>query len=145
MSVFYLIFYIKSKNSYFLKFSGSLSLSPSIPPDCPQSSTPFCCLLSPLLLKFILIDNLYFSNFAAVCAYFDAFFSNPLISFSEPGYYEDGNFGIRLENVLLVKEADTKFNFGDKGYLSFEHITWVSLFVVSSTIFSFFCSFPNAV
>ncbi|KAL6498131.1 actin patch protein [Orobanche gracilis] len=42
----------------------------------------------------------------------------------EPGYYEDGNFGIRLENVLVVKEADTKFNFGDKGYLSFEHITW---------------------
>ena len=46
--------------------------------------------------------------------------------FPEPGYYEDGNFGIRLENVLVVKEADTKFNFGDKGYLSFEHITWVS-------------------
>nr|DAD21743.1 TPA_asm: hypothetical protein HUJ06_023206 [Nelumbo nucifera] len=42
----------------------------------------------------------------------------------EPGYYEDGNFGIRLENVLIVKEADTKFNFGDKSYLSFEHITW---------------------
>lgn len=42
----------------------------------------------------------------------------------EPGYYEDGNFGIRLENVLIVKDADTKFNFGDKGYLSFEHITW---------------------
>ncbi|XP_051127098.1 aminopeptidase P1 [Andrographis paniculata] len=42
----------------------------------------------------------------------------------EPGYYEDGNFGIRLENVLIVKEADTRFNFGDRGYLSFEHITW---------------------
>lgn len=42
----------------------------------------------------------------------------------EPGYYEDGKFGIRLENVLVVKEADTKFNFGDRGYLSFEHITW---------------------
>ncbi|XP_057498646.1 aminopeptidase P1 [Actinidia eriantha] len=42
----------------------------------------------------------------------------------EPGYYEDGSFGIRLENVLIVKEASTKFNFGDKGYLSFEHITW---------------------
>ncbi|KAJ7944332.1 putative Xaa-pro aminopeptidase [Quillaja saponaria] len=42
----------------------------------------------------------------------------------EPGYYEDGNFGIRLENVLIVNEADMKFNFGDKGYLSFEHITW---------------------
>ncbi|KAK7367443.1 hypothetical protein VNO80_09455 [Phaseolus coccineus] len=52
----------------------------------------------------------------------------PLQSFmtvtDEPGYYEDGEFGIRLENVLIVKEADTKFNFGDKGYLSFEHITW---------------------
>ncbi|KAK9136390.1 hypothetical protein Syun_015720 [Stephania yunnanensis] len=42
----------------------------------------------------------------------------------EPGYYEDGNFGIRLENVLVVKDAGTEFNFGDKGYLSFEHITW---------------------
>ncbi|KAG1342114.1 Aminopeptidase P1 [Cocos nucifera] len=43
----------------------------------------------------------------------------------KPGYYEDGNFGIRLENVLIVKEASTKFNFGEKGYLAFEHITWV--------------------
>ncbi|XP_062155459.1 aminopeptidase P1 isoform X2 [Alnus glutinosa] len=42
----------------------------------------------------------------------------------EPGYYEEGNFGIRLENVLIVKKANTKFNFGDKDYLSFEHITW---------------------
>lgn len=42
----------------------------------------------------------------------------------EPGYYEDGNFGIRLENVLIIKEADTNFNFGGKGYLAFEHITW---------------------
>ncbi|KAK9749877.1 hypothetical protein RND81_02G157000 [Saponaria officinalis] len=42
----------------------------------------------------------------------------------EPGYYEDGNFGIRLENVLIVKDANTAFNFGDKGYLEFEHITW---------------------
>ncbi|XP_010531181.1 PREDICTED: probable Xaa-Pro aminopeptidase P [Tarenaya hassleriana] len=42
----------------------------------------------------------------------------------EPGYYEDGNFGVRLENVLVVKDAETKFNFGDKGYLEFEHITW---------------------
>ncbi|KAG5621144.1 hypothetical protein H5410_006362 [Solanum commersonii] len=42
----------------------------------------------------------------------------------EPGYYEDGKFGIRLENVLIVKEGNTKFNFGNKGYLTFEHITW---------------------
>lgn len=42
----------------------------------------------------------------------------------EPGYYEDGNFGIRLENVLIVKDADTEYNFGGKGYLELEHITW---------------------
>ncbi|KAL3689341.1 hypothetical protein R1sor_015650 [Riccia sorocarpa] len=44
---------------------------------------------------------------------------------NEPGYYEDGNFGVRIENVMIVKDAQTKFNFGDKGYLSFEHVTWV--------------------
>ncbi|KAH9314181.1 hypothetical protein KI387_022808, partial [Taxus chinensis] len=42
----------------------------------------------------------------------------------EPGYYEDGNFGIRLENVLIIKHADTNFNFGEKGYLAFEPVTW---------------------
>lgn len=44
---------------------------------------------------------------------------------TEPGYYEDGNFGVRIENVMVVKEAHAKHNFGDKGYLAFEHITWV--------------------
>ena len=64
--------------------------------------------------------------------------------FPEPGYYEDGNFGIRLENVLVVKEADTKFNFGDKGYLSFEHITWVSPnLCVSVWLISVRCLFLN--
>ena len=53
--------------------------------------------------------------------------SSTCIIFAEPGYYEDGSFGIRLENVLIVKEANTKYNFGDKGYLAFEHITWVSI------------------
>lgn len=41
----------------------------------------------------------------------------------EPGYYEDGQFGIRIENVILVKDADTPHNFGGRGYLGFEHIT----------------------
>ena len=56
------------------------------------------------------------------------------LCFPEPGYYEDGNFGIRLENVLIINEADTKFNFGDKGYLAFEHITWVSWFNIIDDI-----------
>lgn len=39
---------------------------------------------------------------------------------NEPGYYEDGKYGIRLENVVLIREAKTPNNFGDKGY---EHVT----------------------
>ena len=45
----------------------------------------------------------------------------------EPGYYEDGNFGIRIENVVMVKEVETKHKFGDKPYLSFEHVTMVPM------------------
>ncbi|KIM42178.1 hypothetical protein M413DRAFT_26983 [Hebeloma cylindrosporum] len=42
---------------------------------------------------------------------------------NEPGYYADGRFGIRIENIVMVKEAKTPNNFGDKGYLGFEHVT----------------------
>ncbi|KAI9252506.1 peptidase M24, structural domain-containing protein [Helicostylum pulchrum] len=45
----------------------------------------------------------------------------------EPGYYEDGKFGIRIENVILVKDVDTPNNFGGRGYLGFEHITIVPI------------------
>lgn len=45
----------------------------------------------------------------------------------EPGYYEDGQFGIRIENVLLVREARTEHNFGGTGYLTFENITMVPI------------------
>lgn len=41
----------------------------------------------------------------------------------EPGYYEDGTFGIRIENVAVVREVKTKYQFGDKPYLGFEHVT----------------------
>mmetsp|Transcript_33190 Transcript_33190/g.93020 ORF Transcript_33190/g.93020 Transcript_33190/m.93020 type:complete len:648 (+) Transcript_33190:128-2071(+) len=43
---------------------------------------------------------------------------------NEPGYYEEGAFGIRIENVLVVKEvipADEKTN--KKAFLGFENIT----------------------
>ncbi len=43
----------------------------------------------------------------------------------EPGYYEDGSFGIRIENMALVKEAKTNHKFGDKPFLGFEHVTMV--------------------
>ncbi|GAA5809696.1 hypothetical protein MFLAVUS_003109 [Mucor flavus] len=41
----------------------------------------------------------------------------------EPGYYEDGKFGIRIENVLVIRKMDTAHNFGDRDYLGFEHVT----------------------
>ncbi|KAK3202245.1 hypothetical protein GRF29_161g613079 [Pseudopithomyces chartarum] len=41
----------------------------------------------------------------------------------EPGYYEDGKFGIRIENMIMVKEVETKHKFGDKPYLGFERVT----------------------
>lgn len=42
---------------------------------------------------------------------------------NEPGYYEDGKFGIRIENMIMVKEVETKHKFGDKPYLGFERVT----------------------
>ncbi|KAI5249471.1 hypothetical protein E4T43_00850 [Aureobasidium subglaciale] len=42
---------------------------------------------------------------------------------NEPGYYEDGAFGIRIENMFMVTEKKTTHQFGDKPYLGFEHVT----------------------
>ncbi|KAI8373025.1 peptidase M24, structural domain-containing protein [Radiomyces spectabilis] len=50
-----------------------------------------------------------------------------MIVTNEPGYYEDGQFGIRIENVLAVQKAPTKYQYGDQPYLGFEHLTWVPL------------------
>ena len=53
---------------------------------------------------------------------------------TEPGYYEDGKFGIRIENVVVVREAVTPHNFGEKGYLGFEHLTMVLLIKSTSWV-----------
>jgi Xaa-Pro aminopeptidase len=44
---------------------------------------------------------------------------------NEPGFYEDGAFGIRIENIVVVREVPTKHKFGDKPFLGFEHVTMV--------------------
>lgn len=44
---------------------------------------------------------------------------------NEPGYYEDGKFGIRIESVVAVKEATTKHNFGGTKFFDFDTITQV--------------------
>lgn len=45
----------------------------------------------------------------------------------EPGYYEDNKFGIRIENIILCREVQTRHNFGDKPYLGFDHATLVPM------------------
>ncbi|KAK3097125.1 hypothetical protein FSP39_006609 [Pinctada imbricata] len=43
----------------------------------------------------------------------------------EPGYYEDGKFGIRLENIVMIKKVDTKYKYQNSTMLGFETITLV--------------------
>merc|ERR1711970_1314604 len=46
----------------------------------------------------------------------------------EPGFYKDGEFGMRIENAIYVKEAKTKFNLpnGQK-FLEFESLCFVPM------------------
>lgn len=46
---------------------------------------------------------------------------------NEPGYYHDGAFGVRIENILLIKEAETPHQFSGKPSLCFEHVTFVPI------------------
>lgn len=45
---------------------------------------------------------------------------------NEPGYYKDGAWGIRIENLVLIKEIQTKYNFGGK-WIGCEHVTIVPI------------------
>ena len=40
-----------------------------------------------------------------------------MVSSNEPGYYKEGHYGIRIENLIVVQEAD------NEGFLEFETIT----------------------
>lgn len=46
-----------------------------------------------------------------------------MILSNEPGYYRPGSFGIRIENLIYVKDADAIAG-GDLPMLSFETLTW---------------------
>ncbi|KAL7610178.1 hypothetical protein Lser_V15G13430 [Lactuca serriola] len=50
-----------------------------------------------------------------------------MIISNEPGYYEDHAFGIRIENLLFVKEVDTPNRFGGITYIGFEKLTFVPI------------------
>ena len=43
-----------------------------------------------------------------------------MIISNEPGFYREGEYGIRTENILIIKEKDKK-------NLSFENISWAPI------------------
>lgn len=43
----------------------------------------------------------------------------------EPGYYEDGSFGMRLESIMEVKKFNLKYKFRNSVFLGFETVTLV--------------------
>ena len=48
-----------------------------------------------------------------------------MILSNEPGYYKAGEYGIRIENLILVEPRDIAGAEGD--YLGFENLTWVPI------------------
>uniref|UniRef100_F6W3N0 Xaa-Pro aminopeptidase 1 n=1 Tax=Ciona intestinalis TaxID=7719 RepID=F6W3N0_CIOIN len=50
-----------------------------------------------------------------------------LVITDEPGYYEDGKFGIRIENALLCKSAETPYRFDGKQFFKFESLALVPI------------------
>ncbi|KAK3692695.1 peptidase M24, structural domain-containing protein [Podospora appendiculata] len=57
--------------------------------------------------------------------YIDVALSAGNVLSNEPGYYEDGSYGIRIENIVMVREVKTEHSFGEKPYLGFQHVTMV--------------------
>jgi len=48
-----------------------------------------------------------------------------MVCSNEPGYYEDGAFGIRMENLFIIRKADTEFQFDPAvNSLTCENLTW---------------------
>ena len=50
-----------------------------------------------------------------------------MILSNEPGYYREGAFGIRIENLIVVREAPAIPGGDDRKMLDFETLTWVPL------------------
>ncbi|KAJ8955577.1 hypothetical protein NQ318_001407 [Aromia moschata] len=44
---------------------------------------------------------------------------------NEPGYYQDGQFGIRIEDIVEVVDASPPHNFNSRGFLTFGAVTLV--------------------
>ncbi len=57
----------------------------------------------------------------------DVGFQAGMTTSNEPGYYEDGGFGIRIENVCIAVEAATPNRFQNKKYLKLDDCTMVPI------------------
>jgi Xaa-Pro aminopeptidase len=57
----------------------------------------------------------------------DAALQAGMTSSIEPGYYQEGHFGLRIENVAVVREAATEHAFMGTKFLCFEPLTLVPL------------------
>ncbi|KAG4305483.1 hypothetical protein PORY_001039 [Pneumocystis oryctolagi] len=54
----------------------------------------------------------------------------------EPGYYEDGCYGQRIESIIVVKEVSTPNNFANKQFYGFEYLTMcpIGLNLIDTTL-----------
>ncbi|WP_319824267.1 aminopeptidase P family protein [Thalassovita sp.] len=50
-----------------------------------------------------------------------------MILSNEPGYYREGAFGIRIENLIVVQDAPELADADDRPMFSFETLTWVPI------------------
>ncbi|WVR03380.1 hypothetical protein IAU60_000371 [Kwoniella sp. DSM 27419] len=56
-------------------------------------------------------------------AYNEVALQEGMVMSNEPGYYAEGKWGIRIEGIDVVVRAETRENFGNKGWLGLEQIT----------------------
>lgn len=55
----------------------------------------------------------------------DPGFQEGMVVTVEPGFYLDGQFGLRIEDVVEVVRANAAHNFNNRGFLTFENLTYV--------------------
>ena len=57
----------------------------------------------------------------------DVGFQKGMTTSNEPGYYQEGEFGIRIENVCITVEASTANRFQNKKFLKLDDCTLVPI------------------
>lgn len=50
-----------------------------------------------------------------------------MIVSNEPGYYEDNNFGVRIENLLIVVKKESMGEYRGRSFLGFERLTHIPI------------------